>query len=192
MSRLCGIETVRFSSRRGVQNESWIRTSGNGTASSFTSVRSFGAVSATAATASSRRPHPNIITRPRGYNISSPLPVELPHSEAVDRGLVVGLAWLLDRGGELGMVGGVREVLRLQAEGVALLVDLLALALDRSVQEVAGVALHSRLGREDFHGPAARRIDRARREDQPRPLAVDHPVVGVALAKDELLVVLMD
>ncbi len=85
-------------------------------------------------------------------------------------------------------------MLRFQAESVALLVGLAALAFNRAVQKVPGVKLNSWLGRVNFHYSPAGRLDDARRQRTIARFAeiVQHPIVIVALAKFKLLVVLFD
>ena len=90
----------------------------------------------------------------------------LRHAELVDRRLLVGLARLEDRVRlllPLRLVHRVRELLGFQAEPVVLLVHRAALAHVRAVQEVAGVELQARLGREHLQHPArsSARVTRA-------------------------------
>src|SRR5262249_57611619 len=94
--------------------------------------------------------------------------------------------------GERGLVGRVGEVLRLQAEGVALLVAVSALAGDGAVEEVAGVELYARLGREDLHDPARRRLGDEGGPLEAGPLPHEDEVVVVPPPADELLVLLPD
>ncbi len=53
------------------------------------------------------------------------------------------------------MVGRIRKMLCLQAKAVALFVDVPLFPGDGSVQEIAGIKLHSRLGGEDFQHASA-------------------------------------
>ena len=53
------------------------------------------------------------------------------------------------------MVGRVRKMLRLQAKAIALLVDVPVFSGDGSIQEIAGIKLHSRLGGEYFQNSSA-------------------------------------
>ena len=66
------------------------------------------------------------------------------------------------------MVGRVGEMLRLQAEPVALFVDATRLARQRAVEEVARIELHARFCRKDFQYPATRGLLHPSRKMQPR------------------------
>src|SRR5262245_54162801 len=60
------------------------------------------------------------------------------------------LAGAQRRGRERGLVRRIREVLSLEAEGVAALVRAARLSDERAVEEVGAVELHSGLGRADL------------------------------------------
>jgi hypothetical protein len=104
------------------------------------------------------------------------------------RYLLSGAGW----SGEARLVGGIGEVLGLQAESRTVLVHHTALALDRPVQEVPGIELHAGLRGQDLHRAAAPGIGQPNRAPQPFARAADHEVVVVAAAALELLVVLGD
>ena len=53
------------------------------------------------------------------------------------------------------MIGRVREMLRFQAKAITLFIDVPVLPGNRSVQKVARVKLHSRLGGQDLEHPSA-------------------------------------
>src|SRR5690242_10300877 len=112
-------------------------------------------------------------------------------TEAVDRGALVGLAGAQDRGREVGVVGGVGEVLGLEGEGVALAVGLLADAQESAVEEVAAVELDAGLVGVYFDGAAVLGLPEP--SSEPHAMAVglsaEDEVVVVAAAEDELLVV---
>ena len=72
-------------------------------------------------------------------------PFHLSRREAEDGDGVVGLAGLQFGGGKGGLVGRIREVLGLHAEGAAAAIDFAALAVDGAVQEIAGVELQAGL-----------------------------------------------
>ena len=111
--------------------------------------------------------------------------------QGVDGRRVVGLPGTEDRRREVRLVRRVGEVLGLQREPVALAVLPAARADERAVEEVAGVELDPGLGRSRSSargrspGRAAARPGAARRRAGP----VEHPVVVVAAAEHELLVV---
>ena len=105
---------------------------------------------------------------------------------------LVGLPGTQHHRREVRLVRRVRVVLRLQAQPAALDVGLAAAALDRSIQEVAGVELHARLGGGDLHDPAADRIGDARAHRMVPGGCAEHEVVVVAPAKPDLLVVGVD
>ena len=102
------------------------------------------------------------------------------------------MARLDDRRRERRLVGRVGEVLRLEAEPEPVAVHRTALAGDRAVEEVPRVELHARLRRRDVHDAAGGRL--AHRDDAPERagVAVEHPVVVVALAVRDLLVLRVD
>src|SRR5689334_12788876 len=86
--------------------------------------------------------------------LAMPPRAALPRRELVHRHRVVRLAWVQPRARETRLVRRIRVVLRLHAERRAPLVYPAALALDRPIQEIAGVELQPRLLREDLHHAA--------------------------------------
>jgi len=95
---------------------------------------------------------------------------------------------------ELLMIGRIRKMLSLQAQRRAMPVHLSLFTLHCTVQEISGVKLHARLGRQDIHDPAAGRLIHFHCQRRPcrAGFFVQHPVVIVAFAKFELLVVRVD
>ena len=59
------------------------------------------------------------------------------------------------------MVRRIRKMLRLQAKSVAQFIGVPLLPGDGSVQEIAGIELHRRFGRENFQHPPAGRFMRS-------------------------------
>src|ERR1700758_4866854 len=90
------------------------------------------------------------------------------------------------------MIGGIREVLRLQAETVAALVDMAVLTDNRTVKEIASVELDAGLRGRDFEHTSASGLVGARRQREAVAFAVDDPVVVVAVAEDDLFVRVVD
>ena len=99
--------------------------------------------------------------------------------ERVDAGLSVLLAWLQNRGGELGPIDGVRVVLGLQTHRAAVGVLLGSLPLGR-LQEVAAVELHTGLGRVDRHHATRSGVFHLGDLAEFAGLAIEHVVVVVA------------
>ena len=93
---------------------------------------------------------------------------------------------------EFRLIGRIRKVLRLEAEGGAAAVNLAALSVHGAVEEVPGVELHPGLRGQDLHHAAGFRFRDARRERQAVAGAVEHKVVIVALPEFDLLVVRID
>src|SRR3546814_17904777 len=58
--------------------------------------------------------------------------------------------------GEFGLVGRIGEFLRFNRDAVALSIEMAVLADERAVEEVAGIDLHSRLGRQHVAHASAR------------------------------------
>jgi len=83
-------------------------------------------------------------------------------------------------------------MLRLHAECAAARVCLAALAVQGAIQEIAGVKLQGRLGGPDLEDAAGLRLVHFRRLGEPGAGLVEHPVVVVALAELDLLVVGFD
>src|SRR5262245_5873000 len=83
-------------------------------------------------------------------------------------------------------------MLRLKAERGTLLVNAAPLAFDGAVQKIAGIELDARLCRKDFHHPSTRGLIHA--DGAPKRAAgkVEHPVVIITLAEDQLFVLLVD
>src|SRR5260370_34207420 len=101
---------------------------------------------------------------------------------------MISLAWRELGRREFGLVGRIREVLRFEAEGGPLAVNLAALPADSAIQEVAGVELDSGLRGENLHQAAGFPFRDARRERQAACGTVEYKVVIVALAEFQLLV----
>src|SRR6185369_10367453 len=116
----------------------------------------------------------------------------LLRAEGEDRPGIVGLPGTQLGRREVLLIGGIREMLRLEAEAGAQRVDVPALALDRPVEEVPGIELDARLGRADLERAAALRVGDARGEVRAGTLPVQAPVVIVALAVLQLRIVLVD
>mmetsp|Transcript_25577 Transcript_25577/g.55986 ORF Transcript_25577/g.55986 Transcript_25577/m.55986 type:complete len:200 (-) Transcript_25577:139-738(-) len=104
-------------------------------------------------------------------------------SEFVDGEVVVDFSRSEDCGGEVGLVGGVGELLRLKAEAVVAAVGRTAAAL-HAVEVVACVKLHAGLITPDRHPPPARGLVDARNGLQAVGAkdAAHHKVVVVAHA----------
>src|SRR5215211_389941 len=112
--------------------------------------------------------------------------------EPVDGGGLVPLAGRQHGRREVRVVGRVRVVLGLQGEPVALPVHPAAGADQRPVQEVAGVELDARLVGDDLQDPAAPGLDDPGGQLQAAAVPVEHPVVVVAAADDQLLEAVAD
>src|SRR5579859_6376135 len=84
----------------------------------------------------------------------------------------------------------IREMLRLQAERIALFVNLAALPVRGPVQKIPRVKLDARLRRQHFQDAPALRIARHSRQLNPRKsrLTIQNPVVIVPPPKFQLLV----
>src|SRR5215831_9837016 len=80
------------------------------------------------------------------------------YREAKNGGALIFLARLQFRGGKGRFVRRIGEVLCLEAEPRPPAIYLAAFSLDRAVQEIAGIELHSRLRRADFENPPGRRF----------------------------------
>src|SRR6266508_358617 len=104
----------------------------------------------------------------------------------------VRLAGPPDGRGKLRFVRRVGEVLCLQAQPGAALVDMTRLAGDGAVEKVARVELDARLGRGHIERAPRRRILDARGVTERPRRSVDHPVVIVAGAVAELRMVRVD
>src|SRR5690242_20560047 len=83
-------------------------------------------------------------------------------------------------------------MLCLEAESVPPAIYLAAFSLDRAIQEIAGIELHSRLGRADFQNSPSRRFFHPRRQHEPVTPTAQYPVVIVAPPDFELFVVVLD
>src|SRR2546422_7386012 len=117
------------------------------------------------------------------HELSSSL---LRRRELEGRCLMISLAGFELCRREFRLIGRIRKVLRLEAEGGPAAVSLSALAVDRAVEEVPGVELDPGLRGEDLHHTAGFRLRDARRKRQPAPGMVDYKVVIVALPEFQL------
>ena len=90
------------------------------------------------------------------------------------------------------MVGRVWKVLRLQAKAVTQFVDVPLFSSDRSIQKIAGIKLHARLGGEYFQHTSAAGFMDACSQGQALVLPVDHPVVIVSASHHQLFVISID
>ena len=82
---------------------------------------------------------------PSGITHDASHPMNLATRELKDRSRLVFLPRLEDRRGELGMIGRIGKMLRLQTKTVPQIVDLATLALDGSIQEIPAIKLNPRL-----------------------------------------------
>ena len=83
-------------------------------------------------------------------------------------------------------------MLRLHTESAALSVDFAALAVNGSVEEIAGIKLQAGLGSENVHdAPAVGLVDLCRL-GKAADVLVQYPIVIVAAAEFKLLVVFID
>ncbi len=73
----------------------------------------------------------------------------------MDGGLGIGLARAQHHTGEVGLVGGIREVIRFEAEGIVLIVDHATFSGEGAVEEVAAVELDAGFGGGDFEDTAS-------------------------------------
>ncbi|KAG5719920.1 hypothetical protein E4T56_gene15533, partial [Termitomyces sp. T112] len=100
-----------------------------------------------------------------------------------------GLAGIDAGGNEIGMVGRIGKLLRLQRDAVAHAIDVPVLAQHRAVDESACIELDPRLGGKHFQHPARGPVGQTRQElgrlGQPR---VDGEIVVVAARDRQLLV----
>src|SRR5215471_17315023 len=103
------------------------------------------------------------------------------------------LSRLQDGRWERGMIRRIGEMLGFQAESGAAAIHLAFFAMNGSIQEVAAIELHAGFGSPHFHCPATVRLVNFRRQGE-RMLAfrIQDPVVIVASAEFQLLVVLVD
>ena len=90
------------------------------------------------------------------------------------------------------MVGRIRKMLRLQAKAVALFIDVPVFPGNRPVQKIAGVELHSWLGGQDLQHSSAGGFVHQGGTGEAVVLAVDHPVVIIAVSQNQLFIVLVD
>ena len=90
------------------------------------------------------------------------------------------------------MIRRIREVLRLQAEAVAALVDVAFLSGDGAVEKISRVELDAGLRGRDLQHATARGFVDARGQTEAVAFPVDHKVVIVAVAEDQLLVAVVD
>src|SRR4029450_7723299 len=80
------------------------------------------------------------------------------HTEGKDGFRLIALARSKNRGRKIRLIGRIGIVLRLEAESVALLVDMPGLAGDRAVEKIARVELHAGLGRRHVERATALRV----------------------------------
>src|SRR4029077_14294395 len=90
------------------------------------------------------------------------------------------------------MVGGVGEVLGLEAEACAVFAHASRLSVNRAVEKVSAIELDARLVREDFEHAAGRRLVHRYIQTNGSVRAVQHPVVIVTFSESQLLVGLVD
>ena len=90
------------------------------------------------------------------------------------------------------MVGRIREVLRFKAESRPQSILDAVPARECSIKEVAGIELNARLRCLDCHFAAALRISNDGGHTQRTGVAIEHPVVIVAAAELQLLVVVVN
>src|SRR5271163_1049979 len=90
------------------------------------------------------------------------------------------------------VVGRIRKMLRLQAEGKSPLVDPAFLAGDRSVEKVSGVKLQSRFGRRHSQDPPGSRLVHLGRLGQLSCRMIENEVVVIAMAEAQLRIVRID
>ena len=90
------------------------------------------------------------------------------------------------------MIRRIREMLRLQAQRIPVLIHLTVLAGDCSIKKVAGIKLNSRLVSPDLHHPPCRWFLNFRRLNKLSPATVEHKIVIVPLAELKLLMVIVD
>src|SRR3989475_1459727 len=107
------------------------------------------------------------------HELSSSL---LRRRELEGRCLMISLAGLELGRRKFRLIGRIRKVLRLEAEGGPAAVNLAALSVHGAVEEVPGVELDPRLRGQDLHHAAGFRFRDARRERQPAPGMVDYKV----------------
>ncbi|VVT19327.1 hypothetical protein SPHINGO391_460096 [Sphingomonas aurantiaca] len=102
--------------------------------------------------------------------------------EAIDHGVVIGLARIDACRHEARLVRRVGEFLRFQRDAVPHPVQMALLADKRSVEEIAGIELHARLGRQHLEHAARQRILQPRGQFR---------LCGQALVEREIMVVAM-
>jgi hypothetical protein len=83
-------------------------------------------------------------------------------------------------------------MLRFHAKSITELVDPATFAGKRAVQEIAGVKLQPRLGRQYLEHPSRGRFRDPSQEGEISDLLIENPVMVVTIAKPELFVVVMD
>src|SRR5215469_6511695 len=113
----------------------------------------------------------------------------LAGGKPVNGGGVEGLARLQLGRRKRRVIGRVRKVLRLQAECIAMVVNLTAGAGNASVEEVASIELDSRLIGEYFQHAPCRRLVGFGRQLYFLASALEHPILVVSVSQFQLLVV---
>src|SRR5262245_57243141 len=101
----------------------------------------------------------------------------------VYRSRLVAAAFLQDRRWEVGFVGGIREMLCLEAESVARVIDFAFLSFKASVEEIADIELDARFRRQNLHHAASRRFNYFCSGSQRSGFAIDHKIVIITLAQ---------
>src|SRR5438128_801801 len=87
------------------------------------------------------------------------------------------------------MIGRVRKMLRFHAKAAAEFVDPSTLAQDRTVEKVSTVELQSGFCRQNLQHASAVRLEHRGHYTEFARLFVDHPIMVVAIAELQLLVV---
>ena len=100
--------------------------------------------------------------------------------EFVGRGLGVGLSGAKNDGGKLRVMQGVGKMLGLQTETAVLSVVDAAMAALRSIQPIAGVDLHTRLGGPYLHHPSSDSLVDRGASRESLPAALEDEIVIIA------------
>lgn len=99
----------------------------------------------------------------------------------MDGGLRVGLARAQHDAGEVGLVGGVGEVIRFEAEGIVLIVDHAPFSGERAIEEVTAIELDAGFRGGDFEDPAGGGFCDPRGEGEFTAATTEDVVMVVAL-----------
>src|SRR5258708_3260108 len=118
----------------------------------------------------------------RGYSTRAGAELEYRH-------VVELLPWFQLSRGKAGVIGRVREMLRLEAKCESPVIDAAFFSGDRSVEEVPRVELQSRFSREHFQNPASSRLIHFGGLGQLAWRMIQHEVVVVPLAQTQLGIV---